>query len=91
MTYDREGHGSTPPGSGRCFRPTSRALFLIFPKNPLSARSRRYGYQQICRFCYVILVSLNFVSWNQIAGWLRRLAGLPDAACTPVTAGPVCR
>jgi hypothetical protein len=26
------------------------------------------------------VVSLNFASWNQIAGWLRRLAGLQDAA-----------
>jgi len=26
------------------------------------------------------VVSQTFASWNQIAGWLRRLAGLRDAA-----------
>ena len=29
---------------------------------------------------YTYLVTLTFASWNQIAGWLRRLAGLQDAA-----------
>ena len=26
------------------------------------------------------LVSLNFASWNQMAGWLRQIKGLRDAA-----------